>query len=119
MTHDEKVAFLLNDLGQRGVGKSTVAPPLYRILWRLGVEATPPLFASFWSTALMMGVWFAIGWGVIMWLFVWRGEDQPAAVFVTVSIVAGVLFGITMAAYYRWRARKLALPRWDSYPTQA
>jgi hypothetical protein len=118
MTHEEKVAFLLNDLSQRGVSKYTVAPPLYRLLWRLGLEITPPHFASFWSLTLAMGAFFAIAWGIFMWLFLWRSEDLPAIADVCVSVIAGLLFGMTMAGYYRSRARKLALPPWESYPTR-
>jgi len=49
---------MLNDLAQRGVKKYTAAPPLYRALWRLGVDPKPPLFASFWSNTLILGVFF-------------------------------------------------------------
>lgn len=56
MTHDEKVAFLLDDLARKGIGRYTVAPPIYRLLWRLGIEVKPPLFASFLSW------WRSPGW---------------------------------------------------------
>jgi hypothetical protein len=118
MTHSEKIELLLKDLAERGVRQYTVAPPLYRLLWRLGIEATPPHFASFWSLALTMGAFFAIAWGIFMWLFLWQGEDMPVAVGIGVSIIAGLLFGAIMAAYYRWSARRLALPRWEDYPTK-
>jgi Family of unknown function (DUF6404) len=118
MTHSEKVELLLKDLAQRGVRQYTVAPPLYRLLWRLGIEATPPHFASFWSLALAMGAFFAIAWGIVMWLFLWRGENMPPVAAFGVSILAGLLFGVIMAAYYRWSARRLALPRWEDYPTK-
>jgi uncharacterized protein DUF6404 len=117
MTHEEKVEFLLNELSQRGVSKYTVAPPLYRILWRLGLEAKPPHFASFWSLTFTVGAFFAIAWGIFMWLFFWQGTDFPAVVGVSTSVIAGLLFGMTIAGYYRSRARRLALPRWESYPT--
>src|ERR1700687_157801 len=109
MTHSEKVELLLKDLTQRGVRQYTVAPPLYRLLWRLGIEATPPHFASFWSLVLTMGAFFAIAWGIFMWLCLWRGEDMPPVAGFGVSIMAGLLFGVIMAAYYRWSARRLAL----------
>ncbi len=48
MTHREKDAYLLRDLGQRGIRPRIVAPPIYRLLWHLGVEVRPPHFASFW-----------------------------------------------------------------------
>ena len=118
MNHQEKVDHLLNDLTQRGIGKYTAAPPLYRLLWRLGIEVPPPHFASFSSLALFMGIFFAVFWGLFMWLFVWREDNVPIAVGIVSSVIAGVLFGLAMAAYYRWRAQKLALPRWEDYPVK-
>ena len=116
MNHQEKIDYLLNDLAQRGVGKYTTAPPLYRLLWRLGIEVPPPHFAGFWTLAIFMGVFFGVFWGIFMWFFLWRSEDMPLAIAIGSSLIAGVLFGVTMAAYYRWRASKLALPRWEDYP---
>jgi hypothetical protein len=116
MNHQEKVDYLLNDLAQRGVGKYTTAPPLYRLLWKLGIDVPPPHFAGFWPLAITMGVFFAVFWGIFMWFFLWRSEGTPPAVAVGSSLIAGVLFGLIMAAYYRWRASKLALPRWEDYP---
>jgi len=115
MTHDEKIKYLLQDFAKRGINRYTVAPPLYRLLWRLGIEVTPPHFASFWPLALFMGGFFAIAWGLFMSLSVWG--DLPLAVAVGASLFAGLLFGTIMATYYRWRARALALPRWQDYPT--
>lgn len=115
MTHDEKVAYLLNDLGQRGIGQYTIAPPIYRLLWRLGIEVKPPHFASFWSLVVPLGVVFGVLWGIFMWLFVWR-HSAPVGLDVATAALTGLLFGVVMALYYQWRARKLALPRWEDYP---
>jgi membrane associated rhomboid family serine protease len=116
MTHEEKVAYLLRDLGQKGVGQYTIAPPIYRLLWRLGIEIRPPHFASFWSLAAPMAVGFGIFWGIFMWLTVWQ-QGSSVSLAVGTAASAGLFFGVFMAAYYRWRARKLALPRWEDYPT--
>jgi hypothetical protein len=42
------------------------APPLHRLLWRIGINAPPPILASVTSNALLMGVSFTLGWGVLM-----------------------------------------------------
>jgi hypothetical protein len=118
MTHKEKVDHLVDDLAKRGVGKYTAAPPLYRLLWRLGIEIPPPHFAGFWPLAIVMGVFFGVSWGLLMWFFLWRDDNMPLAIAIAASLLAGALFGVTMAAYYRWRAKKLALPPWDDYPTK-
>jgi hypothetical protein len=116
MTHEEKIAYLLNDLGQKRVNKYTIAPPLYRLLWRLGIKVLPPHFAGFWSLTLFMGAFFAVGWGILMWLMAWHGERMPAKAAVGVAAIAGFLFGLAMAGYYRWHSRQLTLPPWKDYP---
>lgn len=117
MTHDEKINYLLKDLGQRGVGKYTVAPPAFRLLWRMGIEVPPPHFAGFWSLALGMGTFFGVLWGIFMWLLFWRAQDLSAGAVVGFSALAGLVFGLIMAGYYRWHRRRLALPRWEDYPS--
>lgn len=114
MTRKGKIEYMLNDLAQKGVGKYTAAPPVYRALWRLGFDVAPPPFAAFWSNALLMGGFFAVAWGVFMWLAVWQGP--LSARIILMPAVAGTSFGIAMATYHRWRWRKLRLPRWEDYP---
>jgi hypothetical protein len=114
MTREEKIEYMLNDLAQKGIGRYTAAPPLHRLLWRLGFDVAPPPFATFWSNALLMGVSFAVAWAVIMWLAVWR--DLPLISALIVSGVTGAFVGLSTAAYYRWRWRKLGLPHWGDYP---
>jgi hypothetical protein len=116
MTYDEKVTFLLKDLSRRGTNPYTAAPPLYRLLWRLGIEAKPPLFASFWSVAITTGVMFGVLWGILMRFVPWQ-QSWPVGIAIGTAALAGALFGLTMAAYYRGLARRLALPRWEDYPT--
>lgn len=114
MTHDEKVAFLLDDLARKGIGRYTVAPPIYRLLWRLGIEVKPPLFASFLSLVAITGVGYGVLLGLFMWFFVW--QSSPLSDVAGTAALAGVLFGLFMGLYYRWRARKLGLSRWEDYP---
>jgi hypothetical protein len=114
MTHEELVAHFINDMKGRGIGAYTAAPAAFRMLWRLGVEVPPPHFASFWMLTLFMGVFFGVFWGLIMWAFVWR--DMPIALVLISAGLGGLLFGLAMAAYYRWHAGKLGLPRWEDYP---
>jgi hypothetical protein len=85
----------------------------------MGIETPPPHFASFGMSALVMGLFFGVFWGLIMWFLGWRANDVPIASAVTMSVVAGVLFGVITAAYFRWRASKLALPPWKDYPGKA
>ena len=47
MTHRQKVDHLIEELGRQGVGTYAVAPPLFRLLWALGLEVPPPFFLGF------------------------------------------------------------------------
>lgn len=118
MTHDEKVTRLLNDLGQRGISRYTIAPPMYRLLWRLGIELKPPHFASFWSLAAVMGVGYGVFLAVFMGASTWASvrQSKPLSAVIGIAALAAVLFGLFMGGYYRMQARKLGLPRWENYP---
>jgi hypothetical protein len=63
-----------------------------------------------------MGGFFGVMWGAVMWLLQWQFWLMPWDEALAVSAGAGLLFGLAMAGYYRWRARKLGLPSWDRYP---
>jgi hypothetical protein len=116
MTHRQKVNHLVRDLGKRGVGGFTVAPPLFRLMWLLGLEVPPPLFLGFFTLTLLTGGFFGVLWGVVMWLIQWQSGRIPVEVAVLTAAGTGLLFGLTMAAYLRWKARQLGLPSWEDYP---
>ncbi len=135
MTHREKVDRFIEDMRERGVGTSSAAPPLFRLLWALGLEIPPPLFLGFLPLALAAGAFFGFFWGLFMaaffliWLVVGEGVLWGHAAIDLVwkglfglgvlaggAFVAGLLFGLTMATYMRWKAARLALPSWDRYP---
>jgi hypothetical protein len=116
MTHRQKVERLIADLRKQGVSPYTVAPPLFRLLWALGLEVPPPFFLGFITLTLLMGAFFGILWGALMWLLQWEAWHMPLELAVMASAVAGLLFGPSMAGYYRWKAARLRLPPWESYP---
>jgi Family of unknown function (DUF6404) len=128
MTNDEKIAYFLRDMRQKGVRSLTAAPPIYRLLWRLGIKARPPLFGSFrslfWRWAVLylcffllswwgQGIWWGQGASHFWW---WEGGSHSISGLVA-SAVAAVSIGVIMAAIIRRQARKLALPRWEDYPS--
>lgn len=122
MTNDEKITYYLRDMRQKGVRSWTAAPPLYRLLWRLGIKVRPPLFASFrslyWPPAVLYLCFFLLLWwwegGSHFWW--WEGGSHSISGLVA-TVVAAVSIGVIMAAIIRRKARKLALPRWEDYPS--
>ena len=114
MTHAEKVEAMRSHMRALGVPASTAAPPAWRLLWRLGLETPPPLFLGFWPGALVMGGFFGLSWCLLMWLLLWRSQ-LPAWAMLLSAGAAGLLFGLIMAGYFRYLARKHALPAWSEY----
>lgn len=118
MTQHEKIDFAVSDLEKRGVKRNTIAPPLYRLLWKLGVPIAPPVFNPFVINFLVWGGYFAAFMGVTMGSYEhWRGEDT-SHVPVT-ALLSGMLFGLWMATVYFAEARKLSLPKWKDFTNDA
>jgi Family of unknown function (DUF6404) len=116
MTHSEKLTRLYEHLPSLGLPPYTAAPPLYRLLWRLGVQVAPPIFGTFLTNVILMGGFFAFGYGLCLWLFLWSFDvNLSPAIAMFSSIFAGLLFGIIMAWYFRYKARQLKLPLWSQY----
>jgi hypothetical protein len=119
MTHNEKLKRMYEHLPALGISPYTAAPPLYRFLWLLGIEVAPPIFGAFLPIALFMGTFFACGWGFFMWFFLWSKDANPSTTAaILVSLLAGALFGLIMAAYLRYKTKKYGLPPWSQYTGQ-
>ncbi len=97
-------------LAATGIMRSNYEPPLLRMLWRAGFEVPPPHFARSWKVGLIAAAYFSVAWGTMMWLF---GQARALEVLGASALVAGVLFGVAMGAYYAYGKRKYALPDWD------
>jgi hypothetical protein len=111
MTNDEKIAYYLRDMRQRGIGRFRAAPPLNRLLWRLGIKIRPLAFASFWSL-----FWLCAGFYFSFFIILqWVGHHSITGL--SVIVLGAAACGGLIAGDVRRRARKLALPRWEDYPS--
>jgi Family of unknown function (DUF6404) len=63
-----------------------------------------------------MGTFFGILWGAFMWLLQWQAWRVPLESAIIPVVFTGAAFGLSMAAYYRWKAARLHLPSWENYP---
>ncbi len=82
-----------------------------RLLRKLGFRVPPTLYAHSGWVGLWLGLWFAVTWGAFMHFVVWL---TPVEVHPMSSIVAGALFGATMALYQRRTRRKHCLTPWSA-----
>ena len=116
LDHAGKIDAYVAEMAQLGVGSYTAAPPLFRLLWALGLRVPPPLFLGYGALALLMGATFGVLWGVGLGLTAWQtGRSLPIWLALAAAMLAGLLFGLAMAIYYRRKAEALALPAWEDY----
>ncbi len=112
---DQRLRQALALLDAKGMRQSTCAPPLFRLLWKLGAKVPPPHMAGFAFNSLLMGGFFGVFWSLLMWLMLWGRQGMPLVIVAAAALLAGALFGLTMAWYLRYHARKHAIPRWQDF----
>ena len=99
-------------MSSRKMWKSNYAPLLIRLLWRLGINIPPLPFAPLWQVFGVMTGSFSVGYGLWMYWMVWRAQGMPPLFACKISLIAGVLFGLTMALFHLWRRKMNKLPDW-------
>jgi len=115
MTFDEKRAAALALLATTGIWRSNYAPPLLRLLWKLGIDVPPPHFVGFTWNFIVSALFFGVAWGLVMWAVLWSRASMTLGTMVGTSALAGMLFGLCMASYYRFGARRHKIPLWKDF----
>jgi hypothetical protein len=108
----DKVQHAVDDLIDRGVRKQTAAPLLYRLLWRARIAVPPPLYQGFLGNAFFHGPLIGVPLGALLACADRRLAPDGATILGT---IAGTIFGVLMALYYRWYAWRLDLPKWTDF----
>ncbi|WP_422927259.1 DUF6404 family protein [Singulisphaera sp. PoT] len=119
MNHRQKVAQHIREMSARGINRFTTAPPIYRILWLLGIKVRPPFFQT--PTALKR----TLGCGMAVVAFVaislWKRPHDPGeiAMYVLGAIGVAAAVGTQVAQQYTDLAKGMTFPRWEDYPEPA
>ena len=108
-TFRRKVDAHIAEVGRLGVPRLVAAPPPFELLWSAGLEIPPPLFLGFLPMLAATAVPAAIVSLLPIALLA-----RPAVALV-LAAWCGLLLGAIVAAYYRHKARDLALPAWEHY----
>lgn len=121
MTHAEKLAHFEKQLEERGYWKANAEPPVFRLLWKLGVEVPPPYFLSFGQAWIVAGAPFGFLMGLFCVGLFSFFSDSAMALFFWPSVGAsaltcGTLFGLCMAFWWGRQRDQLGLPSWQEYP---
>jgi len=123
-SYRQRMMAIVEQLHKQGVNRYTSAPPLFRMLWRLGYDVRPPLYQSFWAIALGLGgLYFAFmafftAIAIMCVAFSPLARGPMTAAFVVhlaarplgACVASGVFFGMSMAGYFRWKAARVQLP---------
>lgn len=115
MAYLEKLNAFAREMEQHGVRSSTAVPPMCRALSHLGFELPPPLFQSPAQMVGCLGIPFGVLFSGAMYVTRWRSQGVSVVATVMLGVIAGVLFGLLLAWYYRRLARKYVLPTWSEY----
>lgn len=113
MTFEQKKEHAIAIMESKHMWKSNYAPPLIKGLWKLGLKIRPLPFMPFWQSTLITGIFFGPLYGLFMWFSVWENNGMAIAVAISMSVMAGILFGIGMAIFNWWLKTHNNLPTWD------
>ncbi len=116
MSQDEKVTQLIAELGAHGIRRSSVVPPIYSWLWRLGVPVAPPHCQHWTGLAALATITFAAMFLVLTLLWRWRAPGLPEWMLWALPLTGGAIFGALLTAAYQYAAILLQLPAWKEYP---
>ena len=100
-------------MAEKKMWRSNYAPPLYRLLWKLGVNIPPPPFAFFWTNLFSFAAMYTLFWGTMMWFICWKPRGTSVTSAIITSLLAGLIFGVSMALFHHWRKKANNLPEWD------
>lgn len=112
-SYQDRLARALAELDASSISSLNYAPPMFRIARRLGLRPRPPHYMSFRRAVLVLGPTFGVMWGALMWFLQWQDAEVAAPVALLSSLLAGVLFGLLMAGYYRWAGSRVGLSKWE------
>jgi hypothetical protein len=118
MTHDRKIEEYKRLMAEKGVGPATASPPLWQLLWSMGIPLPPPLYMGFLPLALFGGTFFGVVFGAFAWYMGNKGiRTMSFKEAGDVALITGALFGITVSWFTRRLARKLGLGSWSALGT--
>lgn len=112
-SYKDRITRAMAELEASSIRSLNYAPPMFRVARRLGLKPRPPHYMSFWRATLLLGPAFGITWGLVMWLLQWRAAEVPMVVVIPSCLLAGVIFGLAMAGYYRWAGAQAGLSKWE------
>lgn len=119
MSFDRSLDAYRDAMAARGVSPYTASPPLWRLLWAGGIALPPPPFLGFATLMLLSGTIYGLGMTLAFWMLGFDGPEKTFADAAGWGLIAGLVFGLAMAAYYRHLARQHRLGTWAQFRDHA
>ncbi len=115
--YQRKFDAAMAELDKAGVWRSNANPPYVRQARRLGFKPRPPYYVSAVNLAVWAGLYFGLFMGLYGYLKPVLGlRDTAMSGFAIAlgAIMSGLLFGVSMAAWYRHVRKKHGLSSWEA-----
>ncbi|MDO1890623.1 DUF6404 family protein, partial [Escherichia coli] len=93
MTFEQKKARAIALMDSKKMWRSNYAPPLLRILWRLGIRLPPLPFMPIWQGTVLTGGLWGIFWGCAMGFIYWGPSGMGGGGGLILRSTGGVLSG--------------------------
>ena len=116
MTDDRKIETYKELMAAKGIAMSTASPPLWALMWSLGINLPPPLYMGFIPLFLFAGSFFGIVFGAGVWVVRYM-ESRPMSLHEAggIALITGIAFGLAIAWFTRRLARKHCLGTWAAF----
>ena len=111
--YDRRYSAAVAEMQRAGIWRWNGEPPYVRLNRRIGLPTRPPYYVPFWTAVLSFGANFSLGLGLFTYCLQWQGPSRPLLSDVVALGVAGLCFGLAMAAWYRRVRVKHRLSRWE------
>jgi Family of unknown function (DUF6404) len=110
MMHRDKVAAFVREAEAAGISPWVAAPAHFRLLWRFGIDAKPPLFHNTARLAIIEGALFGFFYGLFFLTMFTPTESLLCGLWV------GVAFTWVAGTEYELAKEGLEhIPLWDDY----
>ena len=94
--------------------KGAATSPIFKLLWKLGIEARPPHYQSFITTATIFAVSWFIGMSLLVLLHLLPTNGKSATLIFSVLAFASAFFGLSLAYLVTRKRTRYKLPKWES-----
>lgn len=114
--HQAKVERFMEDLKARGRNPKVATPPIWRLLWRLGLRLPPPQFMSWLGLFVTIACFGFLGGLAGIFIGTRSALSRLGLpLILLMASVGAVVVGLVLASGIRARARTLDLPSWEDY----